>query len=113
METLGGLGIAFIVFYGGYNVIKGVATPGTFFSFLAALLMLYEPAKRLSSVNNTVQQGLAAASRIFEILDTPAEIADKPNAHTLSSISREASSIEQVSFKYEEDWVLQERQPAD
>jgi subfamily B ATP-binding cassette protein MsbA len=40
METLGGLGIAFIVFYGGYNVIKGVATPGTFFSFLAALLML-------------------------------------------------------------------------
>ncbi|MCX5910280.1 MAG: ABC transporter ATP-binding protein, partial [Deltaproteobacteria bacterium] len=106
METLGGLGIALIVFYGGYNVIKGVATPGTFFSFLAALLMLYEPAKRLSSLNNTVQQGLAAASRIFDILDTPAEIADKPNAHTLSSISR-GIEYQQVSFKYEEDWVLQ------
>ena len=81
METLGGLGIAFIVFYGGYNVIQGTATAGTFFSFLAALLMLYEPVKRLSGVNNTIQQGLAGASRIFEILDTVPEIRDDPLAH--------------------------------
>ncbi len=105
METLGGLGIAFIVFYGGYNVIKGVATPGTFFSFLAALLMLYEPVKRLSSVNNTVQQGLAAASRIFEVLDTVPEIRSTPQAKVLTAMSKRIE-YQEVSFKYEADWVL-------
>jgi len=105
MELLGGLGIAFIVFYGGYNVIQGVATPGTCFSFLTALLMLYEPVKRLSNVNNTVQQGLAAASRIFEILDTVPEIVNKPGAKVITSISK-GIEFQNVSFKYEEDWVL-------
>jgi subfamily B ATP-binding cassette protein MsbA len=105
METLGGLGIGFIVFYGGYNVVKGVATPGTFFSFLAALLMLYEPVKRLSGVNNTIQQGLAAASRIFEVLDTVPEIRSKPQARVLTSLSK-GIQYQDVSFKYEEDWVL-------
>jgi ATP-binding cassette, subfamily B, bacterial MsbA len=105
METLGGLGIAGIVYYGGYNVIQGAATPGTFFSFLAALLMLYEPAKRLSNLNNSVQQGLAAASRIFEVLDTRAEIADPPGARALPPIV-EGIVYQDVSFKYENDWVL-------
>jgi len=105
MEVLGGLGIACIVFYGGYNVIKGVATPGTFFSFLAALLMLYEPVKRLSGVNNTVQQGLAAASRIFEVLDTVPEIRNKPGAKILTSVSR-GIEYRNVSFQYDEDRVL-------
>ena len=105
MEFLGGVGIACIVFYGGYNVIQGGATPGTFFSFLAALLMLYEPVKRLSGVNNTVQQGLAAATRIFEVLDTVPEIQDKPGARALPGVSREVE-YQDVSFKYEEDWVL-------
>ncbi len=105
MEVLGGLGIACIVFYGGYNVIKGVATPGTFFSFLAALLMLYEPVKRLSGFNNTVQQGLAAASRIFEVLDTAPEIRNKPGAKILTSVSK-GIEYRNVSFKYDEDRVL-------
>ncbi len=105
MEFLGGLGIAFIVFYGGYNVVQGISTPGTFFSFLAALLMLYEPVKRLSGVNNTVQQGLAAAARIFEVLDTPPEIQSKPGAKALPSVSR-GIEYRDVSFKYEEDWVI-------
>ena len=105
MEFLGGLGIAFIVFYGGRSVIQGEATPGTFFSFLAALLMLYEPVKRLSGINNTVQQGLAAAVRIFEVLDTVPEIRDQPGAQGLTSVSQ-AIEYQDVSFKYEEDWVL-------
>jgi subfamily B ATP-binding cassette protein MsbA len=105
METLGGLGIAAIVFYGGYNVIQGTATAGTFFSFLAALLMLYEPVKRLSNVNNSIQQGLAGASRIFEILDTVPEIRNKPGARDLTEIRR-GIEFQDVSFKYEEDWVL-------
>ncbi len=105
MEFLGGVGIAFIVFYGGYNVIKGGATPGTFFSFLAALLMLYEPVKRLSGVNNTVQQGLAAATRIFEVLDAVPEIRSQPGARAVTAISR-GIEYRDVSFRYEEDWVL-------
>lgn len=105
MEFLGGIGIAFIVFYGGRSVIRGEATPGTFFSFLAALLMLYEPVKRLSGINNTVQQGLAAAVRIFEVLDTVPEIRDQPKAQVLTSVSR-AIEYQDVSFKYEDDWVL-------
>jgi subfamily B ATP-binding cassette protein MsbA len=107
METLGGLGIAAIVFYGGYSVIKGTATPGTFFSFLAALLMLYEPVKRLSNVNNTIQQGLAAASRIFEVLDTQPEITDSPGAVPLKQIVR-GIEYQNVSFKYEDQWVLRD-----
>jgi subfamily B ATP-binding cassette protein MsbA len=105
METLGGVGIACIVFYGGYNVIMGAATPGTFFSFLAALLMLYEPVKRLSGVNNIVQQGLAAASRIFEVLDEVPAIRNKPEAKNLAAISA-GIAYRNVSFRYDENWVL-------
>jgi subfamily B ATP-binding cassette protein MsbA len=72
---------------------------------MAALLMLYEPVKRLSGVNNTVQQGLAAASRIFEVLDTVPEIRNKPGAKAVTSVSR-GIEYQNVSFKYEEDWVL-------
>jgi subfamily B ATP-binding cassette protein MsbA len=67
--------------------------------------MLYEPVKRLSGVNNTVQQGLAAATRIFEVLDTVPEIQDKPGARDLPGISR-GVEYQDVSFKYEEGWVL-------
>ena len=80
MEFLGGLGIAAVIFYGGYNVVEGNSTPGTFFSFLAAVLMLYEPVKRLTNVNNTINQGIAGADRVFSIIDLVPDIEDKPNA---------------------------------
>jgi subfamily B ATP-binding cassette protein MsbA len=107
MEFLGGLGIAAIIFYGGYQVIAGTSTPGTFFSFLAALLMLYEPVKRLTNVNNTIQQGLAGAERIFQILDTEPAIQNSPGAAELAPI-REGISIEGVTFRYDEDPVLKD-----
>jgi subfamily B ATP-binding cassette protein MsbA len=107
MEFLGGLGIAGIMWYGGYSVIKGYSTPGTFFSFLAALLMLYEPIKHLSGVNNMVQQGLAAGVRVFEILDLKEEISDQPGAAVISGI-RESITFQNVSFRYGEDWVLRD-----
>ncbi|HEX7371307.1 MAG TPA: ATP-binding cassette domain-containing protein, partial [Thermodesulfobacteriota bacterium] len=65
----------------------------------------YEPVKRLSGVNNTVQQGLAAAARIFEVLDSVPEIQSKPDAQALPSVSR-GIEYQDVSFKYEENWVL-------
>ncbi len=105
MEFLGGIGIAAIVFYGGYQVIQNHSTPGTFFSFLTALIMLYEPIKRLTNVNNTIQQGIAAAIRVFGIIDTIPEILDRPSAAVLPRISRDIV-LENVSFRYEQTPVL-------
>ncbi len=105
MEFLGGVGIAAIIIYGGYQVIKGISTPGTFFSFLAALLMLYEPVKRLTNVNNTIQSGLAGAERVFDVIDTVPEIQNKEGAVELPRISKEIY-LDDVSFRYEEALVL-------
>jgi len=105
MEFLGGIGIATIVFYGGYQVIKGFSTPGTFFSFLAALIMLYEPVKRLTNVNNTIQQGIAGAIRVFTIIDSVPDIKNETNAIDLPRISK-GIKIEHVTFCYEEIPVL-------
>ena len=99
MEFLGGLGIAGILFYGGWQVIHGVSTPGTFFSFLTALILLYEPVKRLSSLNNDIQNGLAAAERVYRVLDEPVEIDEKPGAVELAPLQNEIR-YERVSFSY-------------
>jgi subfamily B ATP-binding cassette protein MsbA len=105
MEFLGGIGIAAIIFYGGYQVIKGVSTPGTFFSFLTALIMLYEPVKRLTNVNNTIQQGIAGAVRVFSIIDIVPDIINDADAIDLPKISR-GIDIRNVTFCYEETPVL-------
>ena len=105
MEFLGGLGIAAVIFYGGYNVLAGKSTPGTFFSFLTAVLMLYEPVKRLTNVNNTINQGIAGAERVFSIIDLAPDIEDKPNAAELPPVSR-GIDIENVTFCYEKIPVL-------
>ena len=105
MDFLGSLGIAAVVFYGGYNVLHGNSTPGTFSSFLAAALMLYEPVKRLTNVNNTINQGIAGAERVFSIIDRIPEIEDKPDATVLPPI-RESIQIENVTFCYEATPVL-------
>ena len=105
MEFLGSLGIAAVIFYGGYNVIHGNSTPGTFFSFLAALLMLYEPIKRLTNVNNTIQQGIAGAERVFSIIDRIPDIEDKSGAIALPPISG-GIDLKNVTFCYETTPVL-------
>ena len=105
MEFLGGIGIAVIIFYGGYQVINGVSTPGTFFSFLTALIMLYEPVKRLTNVNNTIQQGIAGAKRVFSIIDMEPDIKNSVDAIPIPKISR-GIDIEKVTFCYEETPVL-------
>jgi subfamily B ATP-binding cassette protein MsbA len=99
MEFLGGLGVAGIIFYGGWQVIEGRSTPGTFFSFLTALIMLYEPVKRLSGLNNDIQNGLAAASRVYEVLDTKPQITDQPGARELPVLSH-AIEFRGVGFAY-------------
>jgi subfamily B ATP-binding cassette protein MsbA len=105
MEFLGGIGIGAIIFYGGYNVVRGHSTPGTFFSFLAAMLLLYEPIKRLTNSNNTIQNGIAGAERVFSIIDRTPDIEDKPDALNLPPVSR-GIDIENVTFRYEKKPVL-------
>ncbi|CAO0822634.1 membrane hypothetical protein [Desulfarculales bacterium] len=99
MEFLGGMGIAGIIFYGGWQVINGQSTPGTFFSFLTALIMLYEPVKHLSNLNNNIQSGLASASRVYEVLDTPPQIVDKLQALELPPLTQ-GVEFKDVSFGY-------------
>jgi len=107
MEFLGGIAIVFVILYGGYRVIEGVSTPGEFFSFLGALLLLYEPIKRLSRVNNVVQEGVAAATRIYDVLDTSPGIQDQPDAIHLPPIQRELE-LRNVQFRYENEPVLKD-----
>lgn len=80
MELLGGLSIAFIIGYGGHQVVAGETSPGTFFSFLTALMTLYRPIKGVANINNALQEGLASAQRTFDLLDEHCEIKEIHNA---------------------------------
>jgi len=101
MELLGGIGMAAALWYGSKEIAAARLTPGEFTTFLAAMLMMYAPAKKLSRVNANLQQAIAAADRIFEMLDTHTEVAELPNAQPLPPFS---SAIEfcDVTFSYED-----------
>ena len=105
MEFLGGFGIAFIIWYGGSKVISGISSPGTFFSFMAAVLMLYDPVRKLSGLNNAIQQGLAASDRVFDIIDRKSEIAEDATPVKIQSMPH-CVMFNNVFFKYEEEMVL-------
>ncbi len=107
METLGGFGVSAIVFYGGYQVINGASTPGTFFSFMAALLMLYEPVKRINEVNITIQEGVSGAERIFSLLDMESEVKESPDATILDSVEQ-GIAFDRVCFSYEGTPILKD-----
>ncbi len=106
MELLGGIGVALLIWVGGYSVIRGELTPGTFFSFMAALFMLYAPVRDLSKVNLEIQEGLAAAGRVFELLDTAVEIKDEDGAIPLPPISK-GIEFRDVYFKYDGEPILE------
>jgi len=71
MELIGAVGAGLVIWYGGREVISGNRTPGEFFSFMTAMVMLYDPFKSISQANNTIQQAMAGAERVFDILDSP------------------------------------------
>jgi len=100
MEVIGVLGVAGIIWYGGYLVIQGTMTPGAFFSFLAAMIMAYTPLKRLAGANNTIQQALAAAERVFQVLDLPNEQDRDRGSNDLPPLAR-SLEFRGVSFRYE------------
>lgn len=100
MVFMGGVSISFIIWYGGMSVIRGTSTPGNFFSFMTALFMLYAPIKRFNELNMVVQEGIAAAKRVFEILDTEPAIKDKPGAVDLPRVKGHIE-FKDVWFSYD------------
>lgn len=105
MELLSSVGIALIIWFGGMKVMKGEMTTGEFFSFMAALLMLYKPLKQLSAVNNIIQEGISAAIRIFDVIDTVPDIRDKEGAIAVKSFDK-TIDLKDLSFRYEKENVL-------
>ncbi|MGH6984305.1 MAG: ABC transporter ATP-binding protein [Stellaceae bacterium] len=99
METLGGVAVALVILYGGHEVLIGARTPGTFFSFVTALLLAYQPVKTLAGINASLQEGMAAAQRIFDVLDTEPTITDAPNAKPLAIKGGEIR-FRDVQFSY-------------
>jgi subfamily B ATP-binding cassette protein MsbA len=88
MEFIGAIGIAAIIGYGGYQVVQGHSTPGTFFSFLGGILMLYKPVKNLSKINSTIQKGIASIVRVQAVLEEKRDLVEKPDAIELPPIRR-------------------------
>jgi subfamily B ATP-binding cassette protein MsbA len=107
IELMGGVGVALIIWVGGYSVIKGDTTPGTFFSFLTALALLYAPIRDLNKVNLEIQEGLAAATRVFELLDKVPAIQDTNGSTSLPPISK-GIEFRNVTFRYEDEPVLKD-----
>ena len=99
METLGGAAIAIVILYGGHQVIGGARTPGALFSFITALLLAYQPMKSLANLNASLQEGLAAAQRVFEVLDVEPAIRDMPGARPLR-VARGEIRFDNVRFGY-------------
>jgi len=102
METLGGIAIALAITYGGYRVIATGSTPGEFFSFIAAFLLAYEPAKRLARLNIELNSGLVGVRILFEVLDSPpSEAADDDKPALVIKTPR--LEFDDVSFAYRRD----------
>ena len=99
MELLAAFGIGTVVWYGGSSVVAGGRTPGEFMAFMTAMFFMYEPFKGLTRTYTVLHQGLAGAERVFEILDEPPSINDKPDA-TLAPRFAKAIKFHDVSFAY-------------
>ncbi len=101
MEFIGGVAIALFIWFGGKLVISSAMTPGEFFALMTSLIVAYDPVKRIGKVNSTVQQGIAAATRVFTIIDIEPAISDVPGATELPPFTKSIDFID-VNFSYED-----------
>ena len=99
LEALSGIAVATIIFFGGYQSMQGMLTAGEFMGFITALLMVYQPLRATANMGSLLQEGVAAGTRIFAILDQSDEIIDKPNATALQ-VTGGCIRFEDVSFAY-------------
>lgn len=103
METLGAVAFAVTIWYAAYRIHQGTLAPESFISFFAAVLMFYQPIKALNGVNLNIQQGIAAAQRVFELMDMPGE--PDSGAQPIEGVN-DSIEFKGVSFRYGEEWVL-------
>ncbi len=107
IEAMAAIAFLIALWYGTASVIHGTRSIGTFGAFLAAMLIVYEPFKRLARINNTVQQSLGASERVFDMMDQPIEIHDAPDSAVLGPVNH-SIRLENVSFRYAKEWVLRD-----
>ncbi|MFQ5441666.1 MAG: ABC transporter ATP-binding protein [Thermodesulfobacteriota bacterium] len=105
METFGAVGFALTIWYAAFRIGNGTLRPEAFISFFAAVLMFYQPVKALNGVNLNIQSGLAAAVRIFDLLDMEGEKAE--GAIEVDGV-KESVAFKGVSFRYGGQWVLKD-----
>jgi len=107
VEILASLGIGAVLWYGLHRVLSGAMTQGDLTSFLAAVMMMYTPLKRLTRVSNTIQRSMGAAERVFELMDEIPDITDSPTA---LEMPRAAGQIifDRVNFAYGDEPVLRD-----
>ncbi|MEJ2117983.1 MAG: ABC transporter ATP-binding protein, partial [Alphaproteobacteria bacterium] len=102
VDTLGGFAVAGVVFYAGWRSLTYNETPGEFFSFITALLMAYEPARRLARLQLRVNQSLIGVRMMYELIDTKPTVIEQPDAPELV-ISKGEIKFDNVNFSYKED----------
>ncbi len=99
MNMLSGFAIAGIIWYGGFKVLHNETTPGAFFSFMTSMIMVYRPVKAVAGLNTQLQEGMAAAARFFNVMDTKPSIADTADANPLT-VSKGELEFKNVTFHY-------------
>ncbi|MBO6757089.1 MAG: ABC transporter ATP-binding protein [Roseibium sp.] len=99
METLGGFAVALVIFYGGYSVIELDKDPGAFFAFITALLLAYEPAKRLARLHVNLNKALVGVGMMYELLDTKPALVNQAGAKDLD-VSDGTVVFKDVVFAY-------------
>ncbi|MBI1724687.1 MAG: ABC transporter ATP-binding protein [Candidatus Tectomicrobia bacterium] len=107
VEILSGAGAAFILWYGGHQVLSGVRTPGEFTSFLTAVGLLMGPLKRITRTYHTIQEGMAAADAVFDLMDETAPLRTVRKGRSAPPLAR-GVVFENVSFRYEDAPVLRD-----
>ena len=105
MEVIGAIGFSAVLVYGGENVIAGTRTTGNFFAFLTSLYLCYAPFKGIARSNSILQQGVSAASDLFNILDTKPEPPEASSPKSLSNVSK-GLVARNVCFSYGDDLVI-------
>ena len=101
-EALGSFGIGAVLLMGGYQVISGTSTTGTFIAFLAALVQIYEPVKLFANSNNALQASIAASDRVFSMFDEEDEIIENKGSIPCNAEGKDIE-FKNVSFKYDND----------
>lgn len=105
MEFIISFGIATVILVGGNSVIQGKMTASEFFSFITAMVLVFDPVKRIISLYNIFQRSIGAAERVFEIIDEMPEIVDLPDAVDVTRVGGDVE-FRGLSFRYDEEYVL-------